>query len=63
MNILDGSNSYSADTPGAVQSPDAPLPEAKSTQHQVQELHRLVDGAIEDLQQVLRGLRWLERDL
>lgn len=38
-------------------------PQAKTTQHQVREIHRLVDNAMESLEQVVRALRYLERDL
>lgn len=43
-------------------SPD-PSSESKTLKHQVQELARLVDGALEDLEQVLRALRMIERSL
>ncbi len=38
-------------------------PNAKTLQHQVREVHRLVDHAVENLEQVLRALRYMERDL
>jgi hypothetical protein len=41
----------------------APASHAKTTQHQVREIHRLVDNAMEDLEQVARALRFLERDV
>ncbi len=46
-----------------IQSSPAPRPEGKTLQHQVQEIYRLVDGAIENLEQVLRALRTIDKDL
>lgn len=36
---------------------------AKTLQHQIAEVHRLVDDAMENLEQVVRALRYIERDL
>lgn len=47
----------------AIQSSPVPHPESKTLQHQVQEIYRLVDGAIESLEQVLRALRTIDKDL
>lgn len=43
-------------------APSSPT-DSKTLKDQVQELSRLVDGAIEDLEQVLRAFRMIERDL
>jgi hypothetical protein len=37
--------------------------ELKTLRHQVRELSQLVDGAIEDLEQVLRAFKMIERNL
>jgi hypothetical protein len=47
----------------AIQSSPVSRAQGKTLQHQVQELYRLVDGAIEDLEQVLRALRTIDKDL
>jgi hypothetical protein len=46
-----------------IQSSPVPRRESKTLQHQVQEIYRLVDGAIESLEQVLRALRTIDKDL
>ncbi|MGO9898568.1 MAG: hypothetical protein ACLP0J_02485 [Solirubrobacteraceae bacterium] len=46
-----------------IQSSPVPRAQGKTLQHQVQELYRLVNGAIEDLEQVLRALRTIDKDL
>jgi len=51
------------DAPPNVRSASSAGVPAKTTQHQVREIHRLVDGAMEDLEQVLRALRYLEQDV
>jgi len=43
--------------------PRVPRSNAKTLQHQVTEIHRLVDDAMESLEQVRRALRYMERDL
>lgn len=56
-------NRHSADTgqPGApLQTP--PRRQGKGLDDQIRELHRLVDGAMENLEQVHRALRFIERD-
>ncbi len=50
------------DGSATTQSSPAPRTEPTTHQHQVQEIYRLVDGVIEDLQQVLRALRTLDKD-
>jgi hypothetical protein len=46
-----------------IHAPRPTGPHSKTTQHQVREIHRLVDNAMEDLEQVVRALRYLERDV
>jgi hypothetical protein len=38
-------------------------PNTTILKHQVKEVHALVDRAMENLEQVLRALRYIERDL
>jgi hypothetical protein len=48
---------------GPGRSAPIPRPESKTLKHQVEELSELVDGAIGDLEQVLRAFRMIERNL
>ena len=43
--------------------PDPTLAPGKSSEHQIEELYRLVDDAMDNLEQVLRGLRFLKQRL
>jgi hypothetical protein len=44
-------------------SSQLPRTQSKALQHQMKELHKLVDDAMADLEQVRRAVRWLEKDL
>jgi len=47
----------------AIESPPARRPHSKTLQHQVQEVYRLVEDATDSLEQVLRAIRFIEKDL
>lgn len=47
----------------ATESPPALRPRSKTLQHQVQEVYRLVEDATDSLEQVLRAIRFIEKDL
>jgi hypothetical protein len=47
----------------ATESPPARRPHSKTLHHQVQEVYRLVEDATENLEQVLRAIRFIEKDL
>ena len=53
---------------GEETEPDSSVPasgraNAKTLKHQVREVNRMVDNAVENLEQVLRALKYIEKDL
>jgi hypothetical protein len=51
------------DRPDTLTSSQLPRVQAKTLQPQLQELHKLVDDAMANLEQVRRAVRWLEKGL
>lgn len=47
----------------AIESPPARRPHSKTLHDQVREVYRLVEDATDSLEQVLRAIRFIEKDL
>jgi hypothetical protein len=61
MDIRNDIDGGPAGRPGMLNG-TAPRGQGKRFDDQIRELHRLVDGAMENLEQVHRALRYLDRD-
>jgi hypothetical protein len=61
--MMDGRNDFHGGPagPGGAQLPPASRGQGKQLDDQIREIHRLVDGAMESLEQVHRALRFIER--